>query len=221
MAVAHSVPSRLVLASANPKKVAELSATFRSLGVTTTDGLAVELLPRPASVAEVIEDADTFIANARLKAVALAVATNEVAIADDSGLVVDALGGAPGVYSARYAGPEATDQANLQKLLRELDLLASPANGLAPASAVSRAAQFCCVIVLRWPDGFELWAAGAVSGRICEQPIGSAGFGYDPVFVPDLGDGRTFAQMSPEEKQKISHRGEALRSLAAQLAELS
>ncbi|MEX0767004.1 MAG: RdgB/HAM1 family non-canonical purine NTP pyrophosphatase [Microthrixaceae bacterium] len=215
MDVSHGIPSRLVLASANPKKVAELSATFRSLGVTATSGLPVELLPRPDSVAEVIEDADSFIGNARLKAVALALATNEVALADDSGLVVDSLGGAPGVYSARYAGPQASDQANLQKLLSELGLLAQS------ASPVSRAAQFCCVIVLRWPDGFELSATGFVSGHICEQPQGSAGFGYDPVFVPDLGDGRTFAQMSPEEKQKISHRGQALRGLAAQLADLS
>ena len=162
-----------------------------------------------------IEDADSFVGNARLKATALSVATAEVAIADDSGLTVDALAGAPGVYSARYAGEGSSDQANLQKLLSELDRLADLAD---PAHPVSRAAQFRCAIVLRWPDGFELCALGSVAGRICEPPAGSAGFGYDPVFVPDLGDGRTFAQMSPEEKQSISHRGEALRNLAAQLA---
>ena len=213
--VDHAVPSRVVLASANPKKVAELSATFLGLGITAPDGSPVELLPRPESVADVIEDADSFVGNARLKATALALATAEVAIADDSGLTVDALAGAPGVYSARYAGEGASDDANLQKLLSELDLLAGMAD---PAHPVSRAAQFRCAIVLRWPDGFELCAQGSVAGRICEQPSGSAGFGYDPVFVPDLGDGRTFAQMSPEEKQSISHRGEALRNLAAQLA---
>ncbi|CAB4557697.1 unannotated protein [freshwater metagenome] len=214
----HGVPSRLVLASANPKKVAELSATFFGLGVMTPDGSPVELLPRPDSVANVIEDADTFVDNARLKAVALALATGEVAIADDSGLAVDALDGSPGVYSARYAGEGATDEANLRKLLRELDALSQQSD---PARPMSRAAQFRCAIVLRWPDGFELCAEGSVAGRICEQPAGSAGFGYDPVFVPDLGDGRTFAQMSPEEKQAISHRGEALRDLAAQLADLT
>jgi XTP/dITP diphosphohydrolase len=213
---AHRIPSRLVLASANPKKVAELSATFLSLGVTTSDGSTVELLPRPDSVADVIEDADSFVGNARLKAVALALATSEVAIADDSGLVVTALDGAPGVYSARYAGEGASDEENLRKLLRELETLSRQAD---PRSPISRAAQFRCAIVLRWPDGFELCAEGSVSGRICEQPLGSAGFGYDPVFVPDLGDGRTFAQMSPEEKQTISHRGEALRNLAALLAQ--
>ena len=213
--VDHAVPSRVVLASANPKKVAELSATFLGLGITAPDGSPVELLPRPDSVADVIEDADSFVGNARLKATALALATAEVAIADDSGLTVDALAGAPGVYSARYAGDGASDDANLQKLLSELDLLAGMAD---PAHTVSRAVQFRCAIVLRWPDGFELCAQGSVAGRICEQPAGSAGFGYDPVFVPDLGDGRTFAQMSPEEKQSISHRGEALRNLAAQLA---
>ena len=211
--VDHAVPSRVVLASANPKKVAELSATFLGLGITAPDGSPVELLPRPESVADVIEDADSFVGNARLKATALALATAEVAIADDSGLTVDALAGAPGVYSARYAGEGSSDQANLQKLLSELDRLADLAD---PAHPVSRAAQFRCAIVLRWPDGFELCALGSVAGRICEQPAGSAGFGYDPVFwVPE--DACTAAELAPARKHALSHRGQALRSLAARL----
>ncbi len=193
-------PDRLVLASANPKKVAELRAILASSGVPT------ELLARPADVPEVVEDAPDFVGNARLKAVALAAATGEAALADDSGLVVDALGGAPGVRSARYAGEHADDAANVALLLREL-----ADRGVEDPEA--RAARFRCVIVLRTPDGEELVTEGSVEGSIAPSPRGEGGFGYDPVFVPAEGDGRTFAEMSAEEKHAISHRGRALAEL--------
>lgn len=196
------LPARILVASANPKKAAELADLLGDLGV--------EVLPRPPAVPEVVEDGDTFLHNARLKAVALAAATGEVALADDSGLQVDALGGAPGVHSARYAGESATDRDNVDRLLAELD-----ARGAIDVDA--RSARFRCVLVLRWPDGRELVADGSVDGRLLHEPVGEAGFGYDPVFVPDDGDGRTFAQMSGDEKQAISHRGRALRELVAQL----
>lgn len=196
------LPERIVVASANPKKAAELAALLGGFGVV--------VVPRPPEVPEVVEDAETFEGNARLKAVALAAATGQVALADDSGLVVDALGGAPGVRSARFAGESASDRDNIDRVLAELD-----ARGAVDAE--TRTARFRCVLVLRWPDGSELVADGAVEGRLVHEPIGEGGFGYDPVFVPDDGDGRTFAQMSADEKQAISHRGRALRALVAQL----
>lgn len=196
------VPTRIVLASANPKKAAELA------GILGASGLQVELLPRPTEVADVVEDEDSFLGNARLKAVALAEATGLPALADDSGLEVDALGGAPGVHSARYAGESATDGDNVVKLLAEL---------AGAGSVEDRSARFRAVVVLRWPDGAEVVAEGTVEGTIASSPRGDGGFGYDPVFVPVEGDGRTFAEMEPDEKHAISHRGRALRSLVAQL----
>ena len=192
------LPGRIVVASANPKKAAELASLL--------EGLAVEVLPRPPEVPEVVEDADTFEGNARLKAVALADATGEAALADDSGLVVDALDGRPGVHSARYAGEQATDEQNVRRLLDEL----SEAGAATPGE---RGARFRCVLVLRRPDGAELVADGTVEGHIVDEPSGDGGFGYDPVFIPSDGDGRTFAQMSPAQKQSISHRGRALAEL--------
>jgi len=199
------VPARIVLASANPKKAGELAAILGG------SGLEVELVPRPPEVPDVVEDADDFLGNARLKAAALAEATGLPALADDSGLEVDALGGAPGVHSARYAGEEASDGDNVEKLLAEL-------SGVGGAGAAGeRSARFRAVVVLRWPGGEELVAEGSVEGTIAASPTGEGGFGYDPVFVPDEGDGRTFAEMTAEEKHAISHRGRALRSLVAQL----
>ena len=197
-------PPRVVLASANPKKAAEIRAIL---------GDRFELVDRPAEVPEVVEDAPDFEGNARLKAVALAGATGLVALADDSGLEVDALGGEPGVRSARYAaGPaddvNADDEANVAKLLAALADRPEPAD---------RAARFRAVVVLRWPDGREVVAAGAVEGTIADAPRGDGGFGYDPVFVPAEGDGSTFAEMGVEAKHAISHRGRALAALLAQL----
>jgi XTP/dITP diphosphohydrolase len=189
----------IVLASANPKKAAEIVEIL---------GEHLELVPRPVDVPDVVEDEDTFEGNSRLKAVALCEATGLAAVADDSGLEVDALGGAPGVWSARYAGEDATDQQNVEKLLAALAGRPDPGD---------RTARFRAVVVLRHPDGTEVVAAGHVEGRIAPSPRGPGGFGYDPVFVPDDGDGRTFGEMSQDEKHAISHRGRALRSLLAQL----
>jgi XTP/dITP diphosphohydrolase len=196
--------ARIVLASANPKKVDELRAIL-------ADGApGVVLVPRPDDVAEVVEDAPDFIGNARLKARALCGATGEAALADDSGLEVDALDGAPGVRSARYGGDGATDADNVALVLDEL-------RGAGALAVSGRRARFRCVIVLRYPDDTELVAEGTVEGSIGAGPSGDGGFGYDPVFVPDDGDGRTFAEMTPAEKHAISHRGRALRSLVDQL----
>lgn len=191
---------RLVCASANPDKVAEIADILAAT--------AVELLPRPPGLADVVEDADTLVGNARLKAVAVAAAAGLPAVADDTGLFVEALGGRPGVWTARYAGEGATYAANRAKMLGELA-------GMAPDR---RAATFRTVVVVAWPDGRELVVEGACVGRIAEAEAGNGGFGYDPLFVPDEGDGRTFAQMGTEAKHAMSHRGRALRALADALA---
>jgi XTP/dITP diphosphohydrolase len=195
-------PWRLVLASANPDKVKEIVAVLSA-------SLSVELLPRPDGVPDVVEDADTLVGNARLKAQALVAATGLAAVADDTGLEVEALDGAPGVFSARYAGEDATYADNVARLLR--DLAAQEAGG-------DRRARFKTVALAAFPDGSELWAEGVLAGTIATEPRGANGFGYDPVFVPEGGDGRTFAEMEPAEKDAVSHRGRAFRALAAELA---
>ena len=188
---------KLVLATANPDKTRELAALLEGF----------EVVPRPAGVPDVDETEDTLEGNARLKAVAVMQATGEPAVADDTGLEVDALGGRPGVYAARYAGPGASYADNVAKLLEELAGVAAPA----------RTARFRTVAVARFPDGREIVAEGWVRGTIADAPAGHGGFGYDSVFVPAGGDGRTFAQMTQAEKAAVSHRGRALRALAAQL----
>jgi XTP/dITP diphosphohydrolase len=187
--------TRFVLATANPDKAEEIRVIL---------GDGVELLPRPASVGEVEETGDTLEENARLKAAALADATGLPAIADDTGLEVEALDGRPGVYSARFAGEDATYADNVAKLLSEME------------HATSRGARFRIVAAVVWPDGRELLAEGEVKGHIASAARGHAGFGYDPVFVPD-GENRTFAEMAPDEKHRLSHRGRAFRALASQL----
>jgi XTP/dITP diphosphohydrolase len=189
---------QLVLATANPDKAAEIRAVLEDAG------LAVELVPRPHDVPDVDETGTTLEDNARLKAVALCEATGLPAVADDTGLEVDALGGAPGVYSARYAGEDATYADNVAKLL----------GALTGVESTARTARFSTVALARWPDGREVAAFGEVEGTIATEARGDAGFGYDPLFVPDEGDGRTFAQMSGEEKHRVSHRGRAFRTLA-------
>lgn len=190
---------RLVLATANPDKQRELAVLLADEDF--------EVLPRPAGLADVEETEDTLEGNARLKAVVVAAATGELAVADDTGLEVDALGGRPGVYAARYAGPGATYADNVAKLLDELR----------DVPPVARTARFRTVVVALFPHGGEIVAEGWVEGVIAEAPAGEGGFGYDAVFVPGGGDGRTFAQMSSEEKAAVSHRGRALRALTAQL----
>jgi len=189
----------LVCASANPDKVAEIAAIL---------GDRVTLLPRPAGVPEVEEDALTLEGNARLKAEALAAATGRPAVADDTGLEVDALDGRPGVWSARYAGDDATYADNVAKLLTELEGVPD----------VARTARFRTVAIVVWPDGREVVAEGTCEGRVATEPRGSRGFGYDPVFIPFDGGGRTFAEMTAEEKHLISHRGRAFQALAERLA---
>ena len=187
-----------VLASANPHKAIEIAEII---------GAGIELRPRPADVPDVVEDGATLEENARLKAVALVAATGYPALADDTGLEVDALGGRPGVHSARYAGEAGDAEANMAKLLHEL----------AGLPMTQRTARFRTVALLRFPDGRELVSHGVVEGRIIDAPRGGAGFGYDPIFEPAESGGLTFAEMSSAAKNAISHRGRAFRSLATLL----
>jgi XTP/dITP diphosphohydrolase len=196
---------RLVLATSNRDKAAEILAIL-----TAELGDAVELVARPGDVAEVEETGATLEENARLKARALLEATSTAAVADDTGLEVDALGGAPGVYSSRYSGEHATYAENVAKLLAEL----AAAGASTPEQ---RRARFRTVAVARFPSGREVVAEGKVEGTIAPEARGDSGFGYDPVFVPDGGDGRTFAEMTPAEKHTRSHRARAFRALAVGL----
>ncbi|HXW38652.1 MAG TPA: RdgB/HAM1 family non-canonical purine NTP pyrophosphatase [Acidimicrobiales bacterium] len=196
---------RMVLATANPDKAAEI---IDLLGAVP--GLVLE--PRPATVPEVEEDGETLLDNARLKARALCEATGLSAVADDTGLDVDALGGAPGVRTARYAGEHATYADNVRKLLAELDRVGATGER-------ERRATFRSVAFAAFPDGSAQWAEGVVAGSIAAEPAGSSGFGYDPVFVPEGSDGRTFAEMTTTEKHGLSHRGRAFRALARQLSQ--
>jgi XTP/dITP diphosphohydrolase len=189
---------KLVLATANPDKAEEIRFVLRDAGVD------VDLVGRPAGVPEVDETGETLEENARLKAVALCDATGLPAVADDTGLSVDALFGAPGVYSARFAGEHATYADNVAKLLHELRDVPGP----------ERTARFTTVALARWPDGREVAAIGDVEGTIGGEARGDGGFGYDPLFVPVEGDGRTFAEMTAVEKHRVSHRGRAFRTLA-------
>jgi XTP/dITP diphosphohydrolase len=193
----------IVVATANADKAREISAVLEQAGLTN------ELRTRPRDVGPVEETGTTLEANARLKAEALRDATGCMALADDTGLEVDALGGAPGVRTGRYAGEDATYADNVRKLLAELRV----------HTRASRTARFRTVVVLARPDGSEVVAAGKVEGVIADEPRGDGGFGYDPVFVPAGGGGRTFAEMSPAAKAAISHRGRALRAVAALLRE--
>jgi len=195
---------RLVVASANPDKVTEIAEILGAVGVS--------LAPRPSGLDETVEDADTLEGNARVKAVAVCDATGEPAVADDTGLEVYALDGAPGVRSARFAGEHATYRENVGKLLQALD-----AAGATTQS--ERRARFRTVAMVRFPDGRELAAEGVVDGIIAPERRGSRGFGYDPVFMPADGNGRTFAEMDAGEKNVLSHRGRAFRALAALLQE--
>ena len=192
---------RLVCASANPDKVAEIAQLLEGL---------VDLVPRPPEVPDVVEDADTLVGNARLKARAICDATGLPAVSDDTGLEVDHLGGAPGVWTARYAGEGATYADNRAKMLDELAGVPEP----------DRTARFRTVAMVVWPDGRELVCEGVCEGAIATDERGGRGFGYDPLFVPADGDGRTFSEMSDEEKNDLSHRGRAFRALVDALRSL-
>jgi XTP/dITP diphosphohydrolase len=192
--------TRYVIASANLDKAAEIRTVLEPL-------LDAELVDRPADIPDVEETGTTLEENALLKARAVCAASGLPAIADDTGLEVAALGGAPGVYTARFAGEGATYAQNVAKLLRELD------------GVSNRRATFRAVAAVTFPDGRELVAEGRMEGTIADAARGSHGFGYDPVFIPDDGDGRTFAEMTSAEKHATSHRGRSLRALAALLAD--
>ena len=196
---------RFVLATANLDKAAEIEA------VLVAGGAPVTLESRDPSLPEVEETGATLEENARLKAIEACQRTGLPAIADDTGLEVAALGGAPGVRSARFAGEDASYEDNVRLLLERLSDVPEP----------GRTARFATVAIARWPDGLEVAALGTVEGSIALDPRGSQGFGYDPVFVPDEGDGRTFAEMEPAEKHACSHRGRAFRTLADGLRILS
>lgn len=188
-----------VLATANPHKTEEIRAVLEPLGFA--------LLARPLEVPEVDETGETLDENALLKARALVAATGTPAIADDTGLFVDALGGRPGVHSARYAGDGATYDANVTKLLHALE----------GVDANARTARFRTVIAVAYPDAKDVVVEGVLEGTIAIARHGDQGFGYDPVFVPDVTGGRTLAELSANEKNELSHRALALRALSKKL----
>ena len=194
-----------VLATTNPNKAREIREILASAG------LDIELVDRPSGAAEVEETEATLLGNARLKAASLVQETGLAAIAEDTGIEVEALGGAPGVRSARFAEEPPDEQANVDKVLAELSGRQGPEQ---------RRARFVTVAVAMWPDGTEVSAEGVVDGWIAEQRRGNGGFGYDPVFVPLELDGRTFgeiAEESPDAKHALSHRGRAFRALGEKL----
>jgi len=196
----------IVLATRNKKKVEEIRRITADLPITV---LSLGDFP---DCPETVEDRDTFEGNAVKKAVEVALCTGKMSLADDSGLEVDALGGAPGVYSARYA-PDAesgNDPKNYQKLLKDLKNIPSQ----------ERSAQFVCCLALAYPDGRTRTFFGYSRGRIGYEPRGAKGFGYDPVFLPE-GFDRTFAEMTAAEKDALSHRGKAIEKLAEFLQSFS
>ncbi|HXW78833.1 MAG TPA: RdgB/HAM1 family non-canonical purine NTP pyrophosphatase [Acidimicrobiales bacterium] len=197
---------RFVLATTNPNKAREIRE------ILSSSGLEVELVDRPEGVPEVEETEETLLGNARLKATTLVRATGLPAIAEDTGIEVAALDGAPGVRSARYAGEPPDEQANVDKVLANLAGRQGPDQ---------RQARFVTVAVAVWPDGREVSAQGTVDGWIAEERRGRGGFGYDPVFVPAEADGRTFGELAEESadaKNTLSHRGRAFRALATKLS---
>lgn len=193
----------LLIATRNRHKLEELQEILADLNIELLS------LNDVASIPEIIEDGKTFEDNAIKKAHETANLTGYLTLADDSGLMVDALQGAPGVYSARYSGPGATDEKNNQKLLAELKNI----------SPDQRTAQFVCVIAVADPDGNVRTVEGVCKGSIAQEPAGSEGFGYDPLFIPE-GFSRHFAQLSPDEKNAISHRGRALQKVKPLLTDL-
>ncbi len=221
--ISYAAAMRLVIASTNPHKAVEMEQVLTEvLAARGATAGAISVLHPPSDYIGAIEDGDTLEDNARIKAQACFAATGEASVADDTGLEVDALGGAPGVRTARYASETATDAQNRQKLLAELKDI----------SPEQRSARFRTVVVVRLPEdpdknnavesaarGIELVAQGHVEGTITTSERGTGGFGYDSLFVPTESNGRTFAEMTSVDKHTISHRGRALRAMAVQLAE--
>ena len=189
---------RFVLATANPGKIREMSSTLSGLGieVMTRSELGVD--------ADIEETGSTFLENALLKANAICRMTGLPAIADDTGLVVDGLGGEPGLYSSSYGGEHLDDNGRCSYLIKKMN------------SMEQRSAKFVCTIVCVFPDGSAVSAEGECSGRILTEKRGEGGFGYDPIFLVD-GTDKTFAELSPEEKDALSHRGKAIREFIRKL----
>jgi XTP/dITP diphosphohydrolase len=190
-------PDRVAIASRNPGKIREILQICSDWPVEW-----ITAADYAGDWPEVEETGDAYLENALLKARAVAASTGEAALADDSGIEVDALGGGPGARSARYAGRGASDEENLRTLIR----------AVAGVPAAGRTARYRCIAAIAWPDGAELWAEGVCEGALSRRPRGSGGFGYDPVFVPE-GWERTMAELAPQEKDRISHRGRAFRAL--------
>ena len=193
-----SFPETLAIASGNPGKLREIERICADWPVRW---LTAEVPGLPAWP-EVEEIHDTYLENALLKARTVAEALGVPAIADDSGIEVDALGGAPGHRSARYAGEEASDEQNLRELIR----------AIAGVPTSGRTARYRCVTAVAWPDGSKVHAEGICEGSLATKPRGGGGFGYDPIFVP-AGWDRTMAELTPEEKDRVSHRGRAFRAV--------
>ena len=182
----------LIIASHNAGKVCEIDKLLRPFGVTTRSAVELDLV-------EPDETGNTFTENALLKAEAAATEAKQPALADDSGLAIDALGGAPGIYSARYAGAKASDTDNVYKLLRNLEGI----------SESKRQARFRCVLCLIDKDGGIYYFEGACEGNICRKPKGRSGFGYDPIFIPERYES-SFAELGESIKSKLSHRAKAV-----------
>lgn len=203
MLKAPPMQRKLLVATTNPGKIRELRDLLAPLGLSVVSFADEGMSPPPP----VEETEQSFEGNARLKAAAYADFYKLPALADDSGLAVDFLGGAPGVQSARYSGPEASDASNVRKLLSELGSI----------SESERKARFVCVLCLALPGGQQWQFRGECRGKIAPEPAGEGGFGYDPVFICDELPGRTFAQITPEEKASVSHRGRAVQELVRRL----
>lgn len=198
---------KLVIATANQHKVDEIVAILsRAIpGFSRADVATMSDFDVPSPV----EDGLTFAENALIKAEDLAKRTGLPALADDSGLRVDVLGGAPGIFSARWSGEHGNDRANLDLLLAQI----------ADVPVEARGAQFVCAAALAFPDGSSVVEEGIMSGTLTQERMGEGGFGYDPVFLPD-GSDITTAQMAPEEKNRISHRGRAMHQMAPHIAKI-
>lgn len=192
--------SVFVLATTNGHKIEEMRSVLSDYDV--------ELLPRPDRLPDVDETEDTLEGNALLKARTLSKATGEAAIADDTGLFIDALSGRPGVHSARYAGEGVSFDENVKKVLYKLE----------GVDSVNRSAHFRTVIAVAFPNGESWWVEGVLEGTILDGPRGEGGFGYDPIFAPADEGGRSLAELTAEEKNARSHRGNALRAFVAALS---
>lgn len=194
---------KLVLATRNAGKIREFRRILDEIGSRSVELVGLENFP---DFGDVEETGLTFLENALLKAQKTSKATSLPAIADDSGLCVNALGGAPGIFSARWSGVHGNDLANIEKVLEQLNALPSQ----------DRGAHFVCVAALAMPDGRTAHAEGVLNGRILTEPIGLHGFGYDPIFLPD-GSDISLAQYDAQAKDAISHRGQSLRALAPKI----